>query len=79
MAAKEREETQALGLDIVTQVLQVHQDPLDLLDLLIMTDKADMTPGIIQLLKERKVILDHQERLKFQAMGRLTFTLSEMR
>lgn len=64
---------------MVTLVLQVHQALLDHLELLfLLTDPEDMRimPGITQPLKERKVIVDHQELLKFQVLGRLmTFTL----
>lgn len=72
MDSKERKETLAAGLDMVTLEYQVLQGPLDLLDL-----QAGMmsTLGTIQL-KERKVILDHQEYLKFKVWEQaLTFTL----
>lgn len=68
-----------MELDTVTLVLPVLQAPLDHLDLLFpSTDSEDMriTPGITQLLKERKVIVDHREHLKFQVSGQpLTSTL----
>lgn len=64
---------------MVTLVLQVHRAPLDPLDLLLpSTDSEDMriTRGIIQLLKERKVIVDYLGHLKFEVSGQpLTFTL----
>lgn len=70
-------------MDTDTPVLQVRQGPPDLLDLqLPSTDSEDMkiTPGIIQPLKERKVIVDHRGHLTFQVLGQAsTFTLSGMR
>lgn len=75
---KERKETRAVEVDIVTLVLQVLQAPLDLLDhLLLLTDSEDMTtiPDItLELLKERKV---NQESQVYQATAQtLTFKLT---
>lgn len=79
MAPEERREIQALVLDIVTLVLQVHRAPLDLPDPLFPFKEGEdmtITPGITQLLKEKKVIVDYQAYLKFQVTGQtLTFTL----
>lgn len=75
---EERREIQAAELVTVTLVLLVLQALLDLPDrLLPMTDSEAMMiiPGIIQVLKERKEIVDLQGVLKFQVTGRpLTFT-----
>lgn len=62
---------------MVTLALQVHQAPLDLLDLLFPSaEDTRISQGIIQLLKERKVIVDHRGHLKFKVSGQpLTFTL----
>lgn len=62
---------------MVTLALQVHQAPLDLLELLFpLTEDTRISRGIIQLLKERKVIADHQGHLKFKVLGQpLTSTL----
>lgn len=64
---------------MVTLVLQVHQAPLDHLDLRLPSTAPEdlmITPGITQPLKERKVIVDFQGHLKFQVSGQtLTFTL----
>lgn len=69
-------------MDLVTLVLQVHLAPLDLLDLLFPSTHSEdltITPDITQLLKERKVIEDHQGQLKLQVQGRLLiFTLYGM-
>lgn len=78
MEPKEREETQAVEVDMVTLVLQVHQAPPDLLDLLLLlTDSEDMMtiPHItLELLKERKV---NQESQVYQATAlTLTFILT---